>query len=155
MPRQKKLFVQKVSPLFTDLFTIYCPSQYFSLFSNRRPKSKTFPFFTNLHFQFSGLPQKLMMWNNDWVQTEFLPFASLNQQWKRSWSVYKKLYFFTRNCNYFFFFIFLLMSEQRRRSSNWCCNWMKCSCGWSVLSSASQPQRGSDRRGMMPADFMW
>ena len=68
--------------------------------------------------------------------------------------VYKNWHLFTKNGK-IIFIIFLLVSEQRRRSWNWCRNWMKCSCGWSLLSSASQPQWGSDIRVMIPADFIW
>ena len=35
--------------LFPYVCTFYCPSQYLFSFSNWRPKSKKFPFFTNLH----------------------------------------------------------------------------------------------------------
>ena len=49
----------------------------------------------------------------------------------------------------------LLVSEQRRRSSSWCCNWMKCSCGWSLLNSASQLLEELESWTMRPAGFIW
>ena len=48
----------------------------------------------------------------------------------------------------------LLVSEQRRRSSSWCCNWMKCSCGWSLLNSASQLLEELESWTMRLADFV-
>ena len=49
----------------------------------------------------------------------------------------------------------LLVSEQRRRSSSWCYNCMKCSCGWSLLNSASQPLAEFESWTMRLADFIW
>ena len=53
-----------------------------------------------------------------------------------------------------FFYHILLVSEQRRRSSSWCCNWMKCSCGWSLLNSASQLLEELESWTMRLADFV-
>ena len=41
------------------------------------------------------------------------------------------------------------------RSSSWCCNWMKCYCGWSLLNSASPPLAESESWTMRLADFVW